>query len=91
MPGHAGRGGSRRSLDGGGRKRTDGLVIEGTVVEALPNAMFAVELEGGERITSHIPGADRARLIRVVPGDRVTVEISPNDLSRGRITARHRL
>jgi translation initiation factor IF-1 len=60
------------------------------VVEALPNAMFAVELDDGQRITTHISGTVRTRLIRVVPGDRVTVELSPYDLSRGRITQRHR-
>ena len=69
---------------------TGALTVEGTVEEALPNAMFAVRLDNGQRITSHISGAVRNRLVRVVPGDRVTVEISPYDLSRGRITAKHR-
>jgi translation initiation factor IF-1 len=64
--------------------------VQGTVIEALPNAMFAVELDNGQKIVSHISGSVRTRLIRVVPGDRVTLELSPYDLSRGRITARHR-
>ena len=70
--------------------RADGLEVEGTVIEALPHAMFAVELDNGQRVTSHITGMVRTRLIRVVPGDRVTVALSPYDLTRGRITHRRR-
>lgn len=71
-------------------RREDALAVQGTVAEALPNAMYAVQLDNGQRVTAHIAGMDRTRLIRVVPGDRVTLELSPYDLSRGRITERHR-
>lgn len=67
-----------------------GLTVEGTVVEALPNAMYAITLDNGQKILGHMSGAVRTRTIRVIPGDRVTVELSPYDLSRGRITQRHR-
>jgi translation initiation factor IF-1 len=63
--------------------------VEGTVRESLPNALFSVELESGQRILSHISGGMQTRLVRLVPGDRVTLELSPYDRSRGRITARH--
>lgn len=71
-------------------RRPDALTVEGTVTEALPHAMFAVTLDGGQKITGHISGTISTRAIRVNPGDRVTVELSPYDLSRGRITQRHR-
>lgn len=76
--------------DGGPRGQNDGLAVEGTVLEALPNTMFSVELENGHKVLGHISGTMRTRYIRLVPGDRVTVELSPYDLSRGRITYRHR-
>ena len=57
------------------------IEIEGTVVEALPNAMFQVELENGDRILAHISGTLRMNFIRILPGDKVTVELSPYDLS----------
>ena len=63
--------------------------MEGTVLEPLPNAMFRVELENGHNVLAHISGKMRMHYIRILPGDRVTVEISPYDLTKGRITYRH--
>ena len=68
--------------------KEDLLEIEGTVLEALPNAMFQVELENGHKILAHISGKLRMHYIRILPGDKVTVEISPYDLTKGRITWR---
>ncbi|MGV8073678.1 MAG: translation initiation factor IF-1 [Syntrophobacteraceae bacterium] len=68
--------------------KEDGIEVEGTVVETLPNAMFRVELPNGHRILAHISGKMRMHFIRILPGDKVTVELSPYDLSRGRITYR---
>ena len=68
--------------------KSDVIEIEGTVVEALPNAMFKVELENGHEILAHISGKLRMNFIRILPGDKVTVEMSPYDLTRGRITWR---
>ena len=68
--------------------KDDVLELEGTVVEALPNAMFQVELENGHKILAHISGKLRMNFIRILPGDRVTVEMSPYDLTKGRITWR---
>ena len=68
--------------------KEDVLEVEGTVLEALPNAMFKVELENGHQILAHISGKLRMNFIRILPGDKVTVEISPYDLSKGRITWR---
>ena len=62
--------------------------MEGKVIEALPNAMFQVELPNGHRIMAHISGKMRMNFIRIYPGDKVTIEISPYDLTRGRITWR---
>ncbi|MCB0405990.1 MAG: translation initiation factor IF-1 [Bdellovibrionales bacterium] len=64
------------------------IKVEGKVVEPLPNAMFRVELENGKTILAHISGKMRMHYIRILPGDKVTVEISPYDLTRGRITYR---
>ena len=64
------------------------LELEGTVLEALPNAMFQVELENGHKILAHISGKLRMNFIKILPGDKVTVEMSPYDLTRGRITWR---
>ncbi len=64
------------------------IQLEGTIVEALPNAMFRVELENGHRVLAHISGKMRMHFIRILPGDRVTVEFSPYDLNRGRIIYR---
>ena len=68
--------------------KQDMIEIEGTVIEALPNAMFQVELENGHRILAHISGKLRMNYIRILQGDKVTVEMSPYDLTRGRITWR---
>lgn len=68
--------------------KEDAIEVEGTVVETLPNAMFRVELTNGHRILAHISGKMRMHFIRILPGDKVTVELSPYDLSRGRITYR---
>jgi translation initiation factor IF-1 len=66
------------------------LRVEGKIVEALPNTQFMVELEDGHRILAHIAGKMRKNFIRIVPGDRVTVEITPYDLTKGRIVYRER-
>lgn len=63
----------------------DVIEVEGTVIEKLPNAMFQVEIEGGHKILAHISGKLRMNFIRVLPGDKVTVELSPYDLTKGRI------
>ena len=68
--------------------KQDVIEMEGTVVEPLPNAMFRVELDNGHRVLAHISGKMRMNFIRNLPGDKVTVELSPYDLSRGRITYR---
>ncbi len=68
--------------------KEDVIEFEGTVVEALPNAMFVVELPNKHRILAHISGKLRMNYIRILPGDKVTVEMSPYDLSKGRITWR---
>lgn len=72
------------------RQNPDAITVDGKVVEALPNAMFTVELENGHSVLSHLGGKMRKNYIRVLPGDRVIVELSPYDLTRGRITYRHR-
>lgn len=68
--------------------KEDVIEVEGKVLEALPNAMFKVELNNGHQILAHISGKLRMHYIRILPGDKVTVEMSPYDLSRGRITWR---
>ena len=68
--------------------KSDVIEIEGTVVEKLPNTMFQVELENGHRVLAHISGKLRQNFIRILPGDRVTVEVSVYDLEKGRITWR---
>ena len=68
--------------------KEDVIEVEGVVKEPLPNAMFKVELENGHEILAHISGKMRLHFIRILPGDKVTLEISPYDLSRGRITYR---
>jgi translation initiation factor IF-1 len=68
--------------------KSDVIEVEGKVTETLPNAMFRVELENGHEILAHVSGKIRMHYIRILPGDRVTVEMSPYDLSKGRITYR---
>jgi len=68
--------------------KEDAIEVEGKVVEPLPNAMFRVELDNGHRVLAHISGKMRLHFIKILPGDRVTVELSPYDLTRGRIVYR---
>jgi translation initiation factor IF-1 len=70
--------------------KEESIQVEGTVVEALPNAMFRVELENGHRVLAHVSGKMRMHFIKILPGDKVTVELSPYDLSRGRIVYRYK-
>jgi len=70
--------------------KEDVIEVEGTVIEPLPNAMFRVELENGHKVLAHISGKMRMHFIRILPGDKVTVQLSPYDLTRGRITYRKR-
>lgn len=70
--------------------KEEGIQVEGTVVEPLPNASFRVELENGHIVLAHISGKMRMHFIKILPGDRVTVELSPYDLSRGRIVYRYK-
>ena len=68
--------------------KQDVIEVEGKVLEALPNAMFQVELENGHVVLAHVSGKIRMNFIRILPGDKVTIELSPYDLTRGRITYR---
>lgn len=70
--------------------KKDAIEIEGKVVELLPNTMFRVELVNGHRILAHVSGKMRLHFIRIIPGDKVMVEMSPYDLTKGRITFRHK-
>ena len=72
------------------KPKEDAIVLEGTVTESLPNAMFRVELENGHEVLAHISGKMRMHYIRILPGDRVQVELTPYDLQRGRITYRYK-
>lgn len=75
---------------GGDRNSGDRRIVEGTVREALPNAMFAISLTNGQTILAHVAGVSSTRALRILPGDRVTIELSPYDPRRGRITERQR-
>ncbi len=68
--------------------KEEAIQVEGKVIETLPNAMFRVELENGHRVLAHVSGKMRMHFIKILPGDRVTVELSPYDLTRGRIVYR---
>lgn len=70
--------------------KSDVIELKGTVTEALPNSVFKVTLENGHQITAHVSGKIRMNFIIILPGDKVTVELSPYDLTRGRITYRHK-
>lgn len=70
--------------------KEDAIELEGKVIEPLPNAMFKVELENGHQVLAHISGKIRMHYIKILPGDKVTVELSPYDLDRGRITYRYK-
>lgn len=71
-------------------KKEEAIEVEGKVVEPLPNAMFRVELDNGHKVLAHISGKMRMHYIRILPGDRVVIELSPYDLSRGRIVYRYK-
>lgn len=71
-------------------KKEEAIEVEGKVIEPLPNAMFKVELDNGHVVLAHISGKMRMHYIRILPGDRVVVELSPYDLTRGRITYRYK-
>lgn len=68
--------------------KEEAIQVEGTIIEPLPNAMFRVELENGHRVLAHISGKMRMHFIKILPGDKVTVELSPYDLTRGRVIFR---
>jgi translation initiation factor IF-1 len=68
--------------------KEEAIQVEGTIIEPLPNAMFRVELDNGHKVLAHISGKMRMHFIKILPGDKVTVELSPYDLTRGRITFR---
>ncbi len=68
--------------------KESGIQVEGKILETLPNAMFRVELENGHKVLAHVSGKMRMHFIRILPGDKVTVELSPYDLTRGRIIFR---
>jgi len=70
--------------------KEEAIEVEGNVIEALPNAMFRVELPNGHKVLAHVSGKIRMNFIRILPGDKVTVELSPYDLSRGRIKYRYK-
>ncbi len=70
--------------------KQDVIEVEGTVIEPLPNAMFRVELQNGHKVLAHVSGKIRMNFIRILAGDKVTVELSPYDLSRGRIVYRYK-
>jgi len=70
--------------------KEEAIKIDGTIIETLPNASFKVELENGHRVLAHISGKMRMHFIKILPGDKVTVELSPYDLTRGRITYRYK-
>jgi translation initiation factor IF-1 len=76
--------------DGDAMPKEDAIQVEGKVLETLPNAMFRVELENGHKVLAHISGKMRMHFIKILPGDKVTVELSPYDLSRGRIIFREK-
>jgi translation initiation factor IF-1 len=91
------RGGQRPERRSSGSERAgsetpkeEAIEVEGTIVEPLPNAMFRVELASGHRVLAHVSGKIRMNYIRILPGDRVLVELSPYDLSHGRITYRYK-
>lgn len=79
---------TQQMMEGVILSKEDVIEIEGTILEALPNAMFQVELQNGHKILAHVSGKLRMNYIRIVPGDKVTIEMSPYDLTKGRITWR---
>ncbi len=81
---------AKRGRQDDAEKAKKSIPVRGTVVEKLPNAVFRVELENGHEVLAHVSGKIRTRVIRVMAGDKVTVELSPYDLTRGRITWLHK-
>ena len=77
-------------MDQNNNKKAEGIVLDGKVLETLPSCLFTVELENGHKVMAHLSGKVRKNFIKISPGDRVTIELSPYDLKRGRITYRHR-
>ncbi len=77
-------------LAGDAMPKEEAITVEGRVLETLPNAMFRVELENGHKVLAHISGKMRMHFIKILPGDKVTIELSPYDLSRGRIVFREK-
>lgn len=77
-------------MERGPMEKEEKIEVEGKIIEALPNAMFRVELGGGHRVLAHISGKMRMHYIKILPGDRVKVELSPYDLNRGRIIYREK-
>ena len=73
------------------KKKNDVIVVDGVVIKALPNAMFHVEIEGGHIVLAHISGKMRMHYIKLLPGDKVAVELSPYDLTKGRIISRYKV
>jgi len=73
------------------KKKNDVIVVDGTVMKALPNAMFHVEIEGKHLVLAHVSGKMRMHYIKLLPGDRVAVELSPYDLTKGRIISRYKV
>jgi translation initiation factor IF-1 len=73
-----------------GAQKEEGIQVEGSVMETLPNAMFKVKLDNGHEVLAHISGKMRMNYIRILPGDKVLVELSPYDLTRGRVVYRYR-
>ena len=82
--------GEPKDLSRGMAKKDGAIELEGTIVESLPNAMFRVELDNGHKVLAHISGKMRMHYIRILPDDRVVVELSPYDLTRGRIIYRYK-
>jgi len=70
--------------------KEEAIEVEGTILETLPNAMFRVELDSGHKVLAHVSGKMRMHFIRIIPGDKVKIELSPYDLTRGRITYRNK-
>jgi len=81
-------GGRSKELETERMAKEEAIQVEGTIIEPLPNAMFRVELENGHRVLAHISGKMRMHYIKILPGDKVTVELSPYDLTRGRVVFR---
>ena len=73
------------------KKKKEVIIIDGVVLKALPNAMFQVEIEGGHKILGHVSGKMRMHYIKLLPGDKVAVELSPYDLTKGRIISRYKV